>query len=66
MLLPTDRSTLTTINTIIAAEALTRYDDEHQKPLATSTLAEESSYYGGDGEDFWCRGRFEIARSAWW
>jgi len=49
MLLPTDRSNLTTINTIIAAEALSRYDEEHQRPPTTSTLAEESRCYGGDG-----------------
>lgn len=48
-LLPTDRSTVTSIHTIIAAEAIIRYDEEHQKPPETSSLEEESSYYGGDG-----------------
>lgn len=47
ILLPTDRSTPTSIHTIIAAEAITRYDEEHQKPLGLSSLAEESSFYGG-------------------
>eukprot|EP00752_Nemacystus_decipiens_P009158 g8180.t1 len=46
-LLPTDRSTVTSIHRIIAAEAITRYDEEHQKPPETSSL--ESSYYGVGG-----------------
>ncbi|CAM9432032.1 unnamed protein product, partial [Hapterophycus canaliculatus] len=45
-LLPMDRSTPTSIHTIIAAEAITRYDEEHQKPPEISSLAEESSFYG--------------------
>eukprot|EP00903_Cladosiphon_okamuranus_P011713 g11016.t1 len=48
-LLPTDRSSVTSIHNIIAAEAITRYDEEHQKPPEASSLAEESSYYGVGG-----------------
>ncbi|CAM9089952.1 unnamed protein product, partial [Scytosiphon promiscuus] len=48
-LLPIDRSTPTSIHTIIAAEAITRYDEEHQKPPELASLAEESSFYGVGG-----------------
>ncbi|CAM9238969.1 unnamed protein product [Ectocarpus sp. 4 AP-2014] len=46
-LLPTDRSKMpSSIHTIIAAEAMIRYDEEHVKPPEGSSLAEESSHYG--------------------
>lgn len=38
----------TSIHTIIAAEAMIRYDEEHVKPPEGSSLAEESSHYGGN------------------
>lgn len=48
-LLPTDRSKMpSSIHTIIAAEAMIRYDEEHVKPPEGSSLAEESSHYGGN------------------